>query len=236
MPGTVPDSGTVEGTSGEGTSNELSGRSVESEFRFWNNHQTATRTSSRGPGAPSSGPRPSLTAGRSGPGLILFRCWLPPTAEIPLRHSSSAPSPCARCGRCLPSLGPNCSWVSRFTANRLAAAPSLSRPGAFQGRHFPPEAPESRRSRPHSAGPQPLFLTTDNLTAARASVRQPSAAAIGPRRQGGAWSSAPPAATPDPTAVGCGLRQSRMGPPHPAGPARGWPRPAHPPAPPPLPR
>lgn len=127
-----------------------------------------------------------------------------------MRHSSSAPSSGARCGRCLPSLRPNCSWVSRSTANRLAAAPGFSQPGAFRGRHFPPEAPGSGRSRTHSAGPQPLLLTAANSTAARESLRQPSAAVIGLRRRGGARSSVPPEAAPDPTAVGCGLRQSQM--------------------------
>lgn len=152
-----------------------------------------------------------------------------------MRQPSSAPPAGARCGRCLLGLGPRCGWASRSTAPRSAAAPGLSQPGTFRDRHFPRVLPRSRSSRPYRAGSQTRFLTTANLTAANASPTQPSAAAIGPRWRGRAWRSAPPTAAPGAgaTAIGCGLRQSRIWAPRPTGLARGRPRPARSPAPPP---
>lgn len=46
-----------------GRVNELSRRSAESEFRFGENHQTATTTFSKEPGAPSFGPGPPTVTG-----------------------------------------------------------------------------------------------------------------------------------------------------------------------------
>lgn len=164
------------------------------------NHQTAIRAFSREPEAPTFGPGRPLVTGCP-PGTQRGSRF-PPTAAAP--WSGQMPGLLRAPGvevadPVSAALRLGCSLHRQQTGGNSGGSgrPHVSL-SQERGRHFLPEEPGSRRSRPHSSSPQPPLLTTDNFPASRACPRQPSAAGDWTAAGGGARLSTLPAASRGP--------------------------------------